>query len=164
MLNGIDEIDWASIHHAYGSAEDVPGILRAMASPDPDRRERAFGDFHSSVLHQNTVHPATVASIPFLFELAADPGTPDRGAVVGIIANAGTDAHDSVEYTESLEPSQDCAAVVDLLRRRAETLISFATDDDTAVRCSAIPTLGLFIDTDGGTHAAALLRERLGIE
>ncbi|MGW0665291.1 HEAT repeat domain-containing protein [Streptodolium elevatio] len=164
MLNGCDEIDWASMHHAYGTAEDVPGILRAMASPDPAKRERAFSAFYGVVAHQNTVSPATVASMPFLFELAADPDTPDRGAVVAVIANVGRDAHESVAHAGSFEPPDDCVAAVALLRRHAETLISFVKDDDVSVRRSAVPTLGLFVDTDGGTRAATLLRERLDAE
>ncbi len=27
VFTGIDEVGWASLHHAYGSAEDVPGLL-----------------------------------------------------------------------------------------------------------------------------------------
>ena len=29
----IDAIDWASSEHAYGSAEDVPAMLRGLADP-----------------------------------------------------------------------------------------------------------------------------------
>ncbi|MDG4810616.1 hypothetical protein O7634_28000 [Micromonospora sp. WMMD1120] len=36
MLDGLDDIDWTPRGHAYGSAHDVPGLLRALRSPAPD--------------------------------------------------------------------------------------------------------------------------------
>ena len=33
-LEKLDSIDWASLKHAYGSAADVPDLIRALASSD----------------------------------------------------------------------------------------------------------------------------------
>lgn len=33
LLDGLDEVDWGSLHHAYGPATDVPGLLRALVDP-----------------------------------------------------------------------------------------------------------------------------------
>ncbi|MFF7251183.1 hypothetical protein ACFZBU_45880 [Embleya sp. NPDC008237] len=66
----IDDIDWASLGHAYGSAEEVPALLRAIGSADTKERTTAFDEFHASVCHQNSVYDATAASIAFLVELA----------------------------------------------------------------------------------------------
>jgi hypothetical protein len=41
MFSGIHDVDWASMHHAYGSAEDVPALLEAPRQPDAQVRERA---------------------------------------------------------------------------------------------------------------------------
>lgn len=30
MLEGIDSVPWGELEHAYGSAEDVPGLLRKL--------------------------------------------------------------------------------------------------------------------------------------
>ena len=35
MLKKLDSIDWGSLTHAYGSAEDVPCLLRAIAFGEP---------------------------------------------------------------------------------------------------------------------------------
>ncbi|GGT45278.1 hypothetical protein GCM10010271_56440 [Streptomyces kurssanovii] len=77
MLEGIDDIGWAGLEHAYGSAEDVPDMMRAACSPDPEGRERGFEDLASSLCHQGSVYAATVAAVPFLAELALHgPGGP----------------------------------------------------------------------------------------
>ena len=89
MLDGLDTIDWASLRHAHGEATDVPGMLRALRSDDPDVRLRACADLHEKVWHQGTVFPASAAVIPFLFELLTDPDALDRGyaaSLVGCIA------------------------------------------------------------------------------
>jgi hypothetical protein len=39
MLEGLEDIDWGSLGHAYGTATDVPDLLRALASPLPKERE-----------------------------------------------------------------------------------------------------------------------------
>ena len=39
MLEGLDTVDSASLCHAYGEATDVPGLLRALMSPDPKVRK-----------------------------------------------------------------------------------------------------------------------------
>ena len=31
MLAGVDNIPWQDLRHAYGPADDVPGLLRALA-------------------------------------------------------------------------------------------------------------------------------------
>ncbi len=80
MVNDLDSIDWSSMSHADGPAADVPVWLRAMASPDPEARERAFSGFYSAAHHQGDVYACTAASLPFLFALADDPTAPDRTA------------------------------------------------------------------------------------
>lgn len=43
MFTGIEEVDWASMGHAYTeSATDVPDLLRGLASDDPARRDIAL--------------------------------------------------------------------------------------------------------------------------
>ncbi|GAB2824263.1 hypothetical protein GCM10022221_22900 [Actinocorallia aurea] len=83
-LDGLDEVAWASLHHAYGTAEDVPGQLRALASADPEAREAARG-LYGNVYHQGTRWEASPYVVPFLAALLDDPGTPGRGSVMGLL-------------------------------------------------------------------------------
>lgn len=66
---GLDEVSWADLSHAYGSADDVPVLLRRAGSGGDEARA-AIGDLYGKVFHQGTVYPATVAAVPFLVELA----------------------------------------------------------------------------------------------
>ncbi|MGI5182588.1 hypothetical protein ACQEVZ_40675 [Dactylosporangium sp. CA-152071] len=68
MLGGLDAVAWGELSHAYGSAGDVPDLLRQAASED---NEEAISELHGSIFHQGTVYPATAAAVPFLAELAA---------------------------------------------------------------------------------------------
>jgi hypothetical protein len=41
LLAGLDTVDWAGLHHAYGPAVDVPDQLRALLSADDATRHEA---------------------------------------------------------------------------------------------------------------------------
>ncbi|MGA4727685.1 hypothetical protein ACPB67_09725 [Micromonospora taraxaci] len=86
MLDGIDDIDWARLGHAYGAAEDVPGQLRALLSPDPADRDEALGDLYTNVFHQGSRFEASAYAVPFLLEMLGDPATPDPAAVLGLLS------------------------------------------------------------------------------
>ncbi|MFK0111706.1 HEAT repeat domain-containing protein [Streptomyces sp. NPDC091217] len=166
MFDGLHDIDWASMEHAYGSAEEVPALLWALRSPDAGERSQALDRFHGAVHHQGDVYPSTAASLPFLFELAADGVTPDRAAVVALVVSIGRESLDRGFEDDGTEieyyPPTGCAQAVAFLRERGAEFAELARDADPDVRLAAIPGLGLFLDdTD---RAAAVLRERLAAE
>lgn len=39
-LAGLDAVNWAGLTHAYGPAGDVPRLIRAPASAEPDEHAR----------------------------------------------------------------------------------------------------------------------------
>ncbi|WP_327180368.1 HEAT repeat domain-containing protein (plasmid) [Streptomyces sp. NBC_01335] len=164
MINDLDRTDWASLGHAYGKADDVPGWLRGMVSPDPDVRGEAFGNFYSAVLHQGSVYSSTVASVPFLFAMADDPATPDRGEVVALLLSIGREAVDAEEIYaiicgEDGEESTIYPDTANLIRKHADAFVAYASDPDPQVRRAAIEGLGLFLDD--ASRATELLRNRL---
>lgn len=79
MLDGLDDVPWAELEHAYGAAEDVPGLLRQILVDDPKVRERVMFTLYGNVFHQGSRYPATPYVIPFLIEMCADPSVPGRG-------------------------------------------------------------------------------------
>ncbi|WP_335936130.1 HEAT repeat domain-containing protein [Streptomyces sp. PTD5-9] len=85
MLAKLDTIDWVDLSHAYGSAADVPDQIRALRSADRAVRERALGELYANIFHQGTRYQASAAAVPFLLELLADPSTPERSAVLGLL-------------------------------------------------------------------------------
>ena len=46
MTRRPDQIDWSALSHAYGSAEDIPEAIEALA--DPERVESAVDSFYDA--------------------------------------------------------------------------------------------------------------------
>ncbi|GLZ61552.1 hypothetical protein [Micromonospora sp. NBRC 107095] len=86
MLDGLDDIDWARLGHAYGSAADVPGQLRALLDPDGTVRDEALGELYGNVFHQGSRFEASAYAVPFLLEMLTDATTPDPAAVLGLLS------------------------------------------------------------------------------
>ncbi len=70
MLEGLDKINWKNLQHAYGSANDVPDLIRALALEAPlgDIEDDELGfsfdnsasyKLSSSIFHQGTIFEAT---------------------------------------------------------------------------------------------------------
>ncbi|NGO81977.1 HEAT repeat domain-containing protein [Streptomyces sp. 196(2019)] len=84
----LDALPWAS----YGSAEDVPGCLRALAGDDDAAAEEAQSELYGSILHQGSVYEASAKAVPFLARIAAaDIRTADVLLLIGGIAEGGED-------------------------------------------------------------------------
>ncbi|WP_333741320.1 HEAT repeat domain-containing protein, partial [Streptomyces sp. IBSBF 2806] len=166
MFEGLHDIDWASMEHAYSTAEEVPALLWALRSPEAEERRKALERFYGAVHHQGSVYPATAASLPFLFELAADGTTPDRAGVVALLVSIGRESLEQgfeddgteIEYS----PPTACAQAIAFLRERGGQFAEFTGDSDPDVRLAAMAGLGLFLDD--ADRAAAVLRERLAAE
>lgn len=82
----LDQVPWAELTHAYGSAADLPDQLRMILSPKAKVRERAFESFFGNIFHQGTVYPATVAAIPFFIEALQHPQVADRWRILSLLA------------------------------------------------------------------------------
>ncbi|GLW71814.1 hypothetical protein Kpho02_41130 [Kitasatospora phosalacinea] len=75
MWEGLDAVEWAALEHNYGSAEDVPELLRACAGDDPEAAEDAASELSNSFFHQGGwICSAAPAALPFLLRTAADAG------------------------------------------------------------------------------------------
>src|SRR6266498_2020089 len=87
-VDELDRIPWKNLTHAYGSAEDVPDLLRALrtASPDDKGDGTPLYELFGNIWHQGTVYEATAYAVPFLIDLAANPGTPDRIGILQLLA------------------------------------------------------------------------------
>ncbi|MET7422000.1 HEAT repeat domain-containing protein [Dactylosporangium sp. NPDC005555] len=95
MLDGLDDVDWASLEHAYGPAADVPGHLRGLLDGDAGHRRRALSGLYGGICHQGTRYEASAPAVPFLLELLQDPATPDRAAIAGLVASVAVGLHES---------------------------------------------------------------------
>ncbi|HTJ42812.1 MAG TPA: hypothetical protein VL463_12000 [Kofleriaceae bacterium] len=120
-LSRLDDVDWASLEHAYGDASDVPDHLRAIAAGDDD----ALDQILYSLDHQGVMRfESTLRAVPFLVGLIAERATPRRGAIARILAEfaVGDTAwflHDGFHPERQVRPD-DCA------RAQASTVIEGA--------------------------------------
>ncbi|MEO3851879.1 hypothetical protein ABGB09_30335 [Streptomyces sp. B8F3] len=87
MGEGPDEVDWAALRHNYGTAEDVPGLLRRCAGPERADADEAAYELENLLFHQGGwICPAAPAALPFLLRLAASPHVRCRTAVLDLVA------------------------------------------------------------------------------
>lgn len=94
----VDAQPWADLHHAYGSAADVPDHLRALAGESEEAASEAISELYGSILHQGSVYEATAHAVPYLARLAAaGHRTEDLLVLLGGIAEGGADEGDSDE-------------------------------------------------------------------
>lgn len=93
MWKGLDAVDWAGLKHNYGSAQDVPPLLRRCAGPDPQDAESAADDLLNLLFHQGGwICPAAPAALPFLLRLGAGPEVPCRRTVLDIVSVLAAEA------------------------------------------------------------------------
>ena len=92
MLEALDDVPWAALSHAYGSAEDVPDLIRSIASGDRERREAAWYELYGNLWHQGTVYEASSRAVPFFLEIAAQADTPDLHEVIVYLACLARDS------------------------------------------------------------------------
>ncbi|MFJ4359801.1 HEAT repeat domain-containing protein [Streptomyces massasporeus] len=153
MFRGIDEVDWASLRHAYGSAEDVPGLLRGLASADPVERQTALDGMYGAVHHQGGVYDSTLACVPFLLALVGREEVRDRAEVVELLVSIG-----DIDGA----PDGPAASARDALRARGDVFEQLAGDADPGVRRAAAGALVRFLGLP--ERVLALVRERITVE
>jgi len=153
MLEGLDDIPWSELSHAYGSAENVPGLLRDL-HPDNNTGSPLLYLF-GNIYHQGTLYDSTAYAVPFLIELAADTRTRERVGILQLlsfIAASGSyikvsgDSNDEALDDEAKDALQAYIAVA----QGIEPLIAI-TDEDGDIALAAAYTLSWLRD-----HAAVL--------
>ena len=129
-LAGLDDVAWDSLEHAYGPADDVPDLLRALAAGDAEQAEEAVYELYSNIWHQGSVYPATIPAVPFLVAIAASGAsgtqTPQVLRLLGDIA-ASTDPREV----------EDPAAVRSAVAAHAEAIAGLLDHQDAQVRAGA---------------------------
>ncbi|MCX5415159.1 HEAT repeat domain-containing protein [Streptomyces sp. NBC_00059] len=131
-----DTVGWAVLRHNYGSAKDVPGLLRRCAGPDPRDAERAADDLLNNLFHQGGwICSAATAALPYLVRLAATPDVPSRRTLLGIVSRLVSEAGQVAE--QRLDPGWPAA-----WERALPEVLALLDAADPAVRRDAADVIG----------------------
>ncbi|MFC8226922.1 hypothetical protein [Streptomyces sp. NPDC057287] len=128
ILKDMRHVQWHELRHAQGSASQVPGLLSRIAWGDSESAEEALSDL-GRWIGALAVFDATVATVPFLWELAAMETVKGRTGVLGLLGTILARGH-----AHHPEWTRDAHLAVLAGRPTAERL---AADGDPAVRAAA---------------------------
>lgn len=70
---GLDDPRWTALTHAYGSASDIPELLRQLAEatgPKDSYEAEPWYTLWSSLCHQGDVYEASYAAVPHIVNIA----------------------------------------------------------------------------------------------
>ncbi|MEV0408863.1 hypothetical protein [Actinoallomurus sp. NPDC050550] len=174
----LSSVDWSALTHAYGGADDVPDLVRALYTEDEEQIEEALYELYGNVHHQGTVFPATVEAVPFLAHAAlhavlkrdellmllvtmADQTRPADPVTEAVRAAVGAMAPGLLSCLEDADPAVRraalrVAAVATDPKAVAERLNGvYVADPDADVRADALTALAR-VDPNEAREAAAL--------
>ncbi|MER5435310.1 hypothetical protein [Streptomyces sp. NPDC002588] len=106
--------DWSKLSHAYGPADDIPGLFARLDGGPGDKE--VWHELWSSLCHQGSVYSASFAALPVLTDIAvgrAPGGRDDAVSLAGFIV-AEADPEDRTRYAgeiaELLVVGRECLA------------------------------------------------------
>ncbi len=134
-LDGLGDITWEKLTHAYGSAQDVPLNLRRLASFDQEVRETALFNLIMTIFHQETLYPATAAAIPSLLKLASLSQMPNRIEIMEFLNQIVKECRfESLIDTKRREKQDDpVSAIHDALWKDVNTLYKLKSDENSLI-------------------------------
>ncbi|MFJ5073184.1 HEAT repeat domain-containing protein [Streptomyces sp. NPDC088553] len=103
LLAGLDGVDWTGMHHAYGSAEDVPGLLRRVCGDNEASRDSALASLFSNIFHQGTRYSASPHAVPFLARIAVAGPRPVRVDTLWLLKCLAVDWHDEYDLPAGID-------------------------------------------------------------
>jgi hypothetical protein len=139
----LDRVPWQDLTHAYGSAADVPELIRALYDDDADVVSEAIYELYGNIHHQGTVFPAAPAAVPYLAHAVHHaPGKRvDLLLLLAVLANHDTASLGSPEW-----PGSPVAAVCAELARLLPDLLSCLGDQARAVRRATLRVVAAVAD------------------
>ncbi|MFD3517445.1 HEAT repeat domain-containing protein [Streptomyces sp. NPDC058657] len=142
LLAGLDDVDWASLSHAYESAHDVPGHVRTLCGSDDEARKQAFSSLFSSIFHQGSRYSASPLAVPFLARIALTGPTAAREDTMWLLTRLAVDWHDEYDVTTGINVAGWRAAAAEVgpeeLLPWYEEQLAAATDADQRAQLQEI--------------------------
>ncbi|MFF4763322.1 hypothetical protein [Streptomyces sp. NPDC001292] len=131
----LDNVQWHVLTHAYGSAEDVPELIRALYRGDEETAGEAIYELYGNIYHQGTVYPASAPAVPFLAHAVRHaPGKRDELLMLlAVLAD-----HDPADIESPHWPGSSVAAICAELCRVLPDLLPCLKDAERGVRRAAL--------------------------
>lgn len=154
ILNGLDEVKWAELQHAYGSAKDVPALLRDLASRDQKLGEKALYEFYGNIWHQGTTYEATRYAVPFLRQILADERSPFRSEILELLVSLafGHSYHDVHQHLSLFEEEKKKSGFQEKIERE----LSDVEGAHEAVRAGVPQYLELWDESESELRTRAI--------
>jgi hypothetical protein len=161
--DGLDAVPWSRLEHAFGSADDVPEMIRDLRSPSEREREEALEALRTTIWHQETVYSATPHAVPFLARVALDEAVDSTTRLwlvhllAWISASKGRNAVGRRTQLEHVHAAREALAA---FLPRFEAWLEVEEDENLAV--AAVALVGLF--PERRAEAAPAIRRLLARE
>lgn len=176
----LERVEWGRFHHWRGPADDVPGLLRCLAGPDPQEARQALRGLRDRLIQEMATSAPAALAVPFLLRMAADSAAHCRAGALYLAAWAGHRVNFVVETRSTLfwvewpvdeftfgpgeadRSDWSIQAAREALGADAGILIDLVDDDDPEVRIAAVFALATALDLPRSADGA--LRARLAVE
>lgn len=117
---------WKELDHAYGSASDIPALLKALpnAPVRKDHDVEPWFSLWSSICHQCDVYSASFAAVPHIVSAAAKRTPSDRAEYFLMVGTIESMRHRAVSPAISLDLQRAYeSALADAIPLVLETLL-----------------------------------------
>jgi hypothetical protein len=146
MLDRLDDIPWSSLEHAYGDAGDMPNLLRALVSSDPDQRAWAQDMLDMGPFHQGSLYSCTPFVVRVVLQIAQEEDAADLPWILQYVSRvlAAAIYFLSISEPPPEDPERAFAAQI-LVEIRAQwpLLLSLFEHPDVHVRLALLRLLVL---------------------
>jgi hypothetical protein len=166
MLDNLDQVPWSTLQHAYGEAGDIPNLIRALVSNDPNEREWAQEMLEMGPFHQGSLYSCTPFVVRFLLELLQENGVVEKPWILRYVSRVLAAATYNLSYPEAQKKWEvEYAAAEQILfeiRSQLPLLLTMLDNHDIHVRMSLLRLLGILkVDLP---NVEQTLAERLNVE
>jgi hypothetical protein len=162
--------DWASLQHTYGSAEDIPDLLKKLTSKSRAARERAYELLEVRTQQAGGVYEATPYVLAYVRDLLFQPGYPDRAQEAGhlwgvtLILSEWREScmewcpYSGLDFVRRMPVLADpiCAAIHEVFRKDSGQFAVLSAEDDLRLQAFAAELRRFFLFTDQANQDAGV--------
>ncbi|MFZ4815617.1 MAG: hypothetical protein ACOYL5_13850 [Phototrophicaceae bacterium] len=171
MLEGLDAVDWHKLQHSYGTATDVPDMLRAMAAVETEildwhtadsELRHLYGNFQNRLNHQGDVSNAIPFLVRFMAEMISSPSIKNRAYLVSCLFQFTDSCHMHMYLYRNVGIAHTIIDAYRAIRDFYPLYLSLLTDIDWRIRFRAAQLLSVLNDLPSAVRWK--LRKQLKVE